>query len=332
MNKNYGKFGMGIQDGAEAAAPSVTFLASADSAGIDASTSTEAVNLTNGMRDTTVDRYINGSESTAAVTTIATADMIGLLLYAALGKVDTSGEAAPYTHSVKMGEELPDVTFTQQVGSAQAALQVLESCKVNSVTIAAEGTTPPSVQISLAGCKTRWLDTSAWQGPAFDIEKGYFRTIGAEVLFSLTDGDATEPPASVILNSVNIQIENNASSTSKLGSIEPDLQVEGSAAVTASLQGTTSSTALYRAVKTGSEDGSELAKAIVTGALQVTFPHTVEDWSLVAKLGAVPWTIEAMNVGTEGGPFTLNLSTDGAISVDGSSIEFLLQNDVASYA
>lgn len=89
MNKNYGVFGLALQaEKGTPVAPSVTFLASADSPGIDASTSTEAVNLTNGMRDTTVDRYINGSESTAHVTTIATADMLGLLLYATLGRID----------------------------------------------------------------------------------------------------------------------------------------------------------------------------------------------------------------------------------------------------
>ena len=333
MNKNYGVFGLALQaEKGTPVAPSVTFLASADSPGIDASTSTEAVNLTNGMRDTTVDRYINGSESTAHVTTIATADMLGLLLYATLGRIATAGTEAPYTHDVKMGEELPLLTFTQQVGSSSAALQQLDDCKVSQLTIAASGTTPPSVEMQLAGCKAKWLASSEWSGPAFDITDGYFKTIDAEVLFSLTDGDASEPPASVVLNSINIDINNNTSATSKLGSIEPSLQTEGSATVTVSLEGTTDSTALYRAVKTGSESGTELAKSIVIGALQASFPHTVEDWTLVAKLGAIPWTIEAMNVGVEGGPFDLRLSTDGAISVDGTSIEFLLQNEVASYA
>lgn len=332
MNKNYGIFGLGVQEGkGQSATPTVTFLASADSPGIDASTSTEAVNLTNGKRDTTVDRYISGSESTAHATTIATADMLAMLLYATLGGIETTGSAAPYTHDIKMGETLPLVTFAQQVGSSSAALQELADCKVSKLTIEADGTTPPSVEMELAGCKTKWLAATSWSGPAFDIDDGYFKTIGAEVLFSLTDAEPTEPPASVVLQKLRIDIDNNVSATSRLGVIEPSLQVEGSATVTVNLEGTTDSTALYRAVKTGSVSGTELAGAIVTGSLQATFPHTVEDWDLVCKLAAIPWKVEAMNVGTEGGPFDLRLSTDGAISVDGTSIEFIVENDVESY-
>ena len=332
MNKSFARYGFALQDGDTAAsAPAVTFLASGDSAGIDVSTSTEAVALTNGKRDTTADRIISGSTASAAVTTIATADMLGLLLYAALGSIETTGNASPYTHSIKKGESIPALTFFQQIGASNAALQTLAGCKVDSVAISAQGTTPPSIEITLAGCKAEWLASTTWSGPAFDITDGYFRTTDAEVLFSLTDGNAVEPPSTVVLSNVSFNVSNAVQSASRLGKVEPDKQVEGAATVTCSLEGTSDDTSLYRAVKTGSTSGTEVAKTIVTGALQVTFQHTKEDWSFVVKLGAIPWTIEAMSASTSGGPFDLKLSTDGAISVDGTSIEFILENDVESY-
>ncbi|MBQ9002521.1 MAG: hypothetical protein IJ087_11780 [Eggerthellaceae bacterium] len=332
MNRNYGMFGIGLQPDANAAEPAVSFPASSDSPGIDVSTTTEPARVTNGMRDTTIDRYISGSESTATVTTLAFADMLGLVLYGTLGRIASTGDAAPYTHDIKMGEVLPTLTFTQQVGATDAALQTLDGCKVNSLAIEAEGTTPPSVQIGLAGCAAKWLEENVWNDPDFDADDGYFRTTDAEVLFSLTDGNAVAPPSSVILSRISISVANNVEAGTRFGEVDPHEQQEGAATVTASVEGTTSSTSMYRAVKTGSDTGTNIAKTIVTGALQVTFQHSKHpDWTFVVKLPAIPWTIEAMNVGVEGGPFALNLSTDGAISVSGTSIEFILTNGVESY-
>ena len=333
MNKNYGVFGMAVQAvaGTAASAPTVSFHASADSPGIDASTSSEPVRLSNGARDTTVDRYISGSESTAQFTTICDPKMLPLLLYAACGAISSTGTASPYTHSITMGSALPLLTFFQQIGASNAPLQSLADCKVNNLSIQAQGTTPPSVQATLAGCKAKWLSATTWSGPAFDIGDGYFKTLGAEVLFSAASASPTTPPASVILSSIGIEIANNATALTGMGKTEPTRQVEGAATVTVSMEGTTDSTDLYRLIKTGAAAGTELASAIVKGSVQATFPHTSESWDLVAKLLAVPWKIEAMSVGVEGGPFDLRLSTDGAIAVDGTSVQFLVENGVASY-
>ena len=333
MNKSYGIFGVAVESGTTPpSAPSCSFHASADSPGIDASTSTEPVRLSTGARDTTVDRFISGSEQTAEVTTLADAASLPYLLLGALGSVESTGSAAPYAHSFTMGEALPALTFFQQVGASNAALQSLSGCKVDDLSIEASGTTPPAVHAKLVGCKAKWLSANTWSGPAFDITDGYFKTLGAEVLFSLASSSPTTPPASVTLSSISVEIANNTTSATELGESEPDKQVEGAASVSVSIEGTTDSTELYRTVKTGSASGTTLASSIVTGSLQVTFPHTVEEWDLVIKMLAVPWEIEAMNVGVEGGPFDLKLSTSGAIAVDGTSIEVILENDTASYS
>lgn len=333
MNKNYGTFGIAKQSAvAVPATPTVTVLASADSDGIDVSTSTEAVKLTNGKRDTTAGRYVSSSEATAKLTTLAFDGFVGLLAFGALGKDAVTGDAAPYAHAISMGEELPYLTFSQQTGSSDAPIQQLADCKVDSLSISAEGTKPPAVEAALKGCAATWLAQKTWAGPAFDASKGWFRTAGAKVLFSLTDGEPKAVPATVDLSSVTFKIENGVEASTVIGEAAPRRQTEKSATVTAELSGTTSSTELYRAVKTGSATGTEVASTIVTGSLQVTLPHSVDaKKSLTVKMGAIPWNINAMSVSTDGGPFALTLSTDGAISVGGTSIEVIVTNDVAAY-
>lgn len=334
MNKNYGLFGLAIQsdEATPAASPAVLFAASEGSDGMDANTSTEGVRLTIGGRDTTVNRYISGSENTFGATTLAFADVLGLLLKAALGEDTVSGSAAPYTHDIKGGESIPAVTVWQQVGASNAAVQRMDACKVDELSISMEGTQPPAVEMSLAGTKMQWLAATAMPGSGtFDPSDGWYLTAGAEVLFSLADGTPVATPATVDLQSLAISIANNLEASTRLGEVDPARQTEGAADVTVDISGTTSDTALYRQVKTGSAAGTELAPTVVTGSLQVTLAHSVEDWSLVIKVPAIPWTIEPMEVDPEGGNFDLSLSTEGALAVDGSACEFIIQNGVQSY-
>lgn len=334
MNKNYGLFGLALQANASTAAstPTVVFAASAASDGMDASTSTEGVKLTIGGRDTTVSRYISGSENSFNATTLCFADMLGLLLKAALGEDTVTGTGAPYTHDFTGGESIPSVTIWQQVGASNAAVQRLDSAKVDNLTISMEGTTPPAVEMQLAGTKMQWLGATSMPGSVeFDPSDGWFLTASAEVLFSLADDTPVAVPASVDLQSLSVAIANNLEASTRLGQVDPARQTEGTASVTVNVSGTTSDTALYRQVKTGSASGTDLASAIVTGSMQVTLAHSVEEWELVIKLPAIPWTIEPMQVDPDGGNFALSLSTDGALAVDGTACEFILQNGVASY-
>lgn len=333
MNKNYGLFGLALQanDSTPAATPKVLFAASEGSDGMDANTSTDGVRLTIGGRDTTVNRYISGSENTFNATTLAFADVLGLVLKAALGEDTVTGSAAPYTHDIKGGESIPAVTVWQQVGASNAAVQRMDGAKVDELTISLEGTQPPAIEMSLAGTKMQWLSATTMPGGTFDPSAGWYLTAGAEVLFSLADGTPVAVPASVDLQSLSIAIANNLEASTRLGEVDPARQTEGAADVTVDISGTTSDTSLYRQVKTGSASGTELASTIVTGSLQVTLAHSVENWELVIKLPAIPWTIEPMQVDPEGGNFELSLSTEGALAVDGSACEFIIQNAVASY-
>lgn len=333
MNKNYGLFGLALQanDSTPASTPQVLFAASEGSDGMDANTSTDGVRLTIGGRDTTVNRYISGSENTFNATTLAFADVLGLVLKAALGEDTVTGSAAPYTHDIKGGESIPAVTVWQQVGASNAAVQRMDGAKVDELTISLEGTQPPAIEMSLAGTKMQWLPATTMPGGTFDPSAGWYLTAGAEVLFSLADGTPVAVPATVDLQSLSIAIANNLEASTRLGEVDPARQTEGAADVTVDVSGTTSDTSLYRQVKTGSASGTELASTIVTGSLQVTLAHSAEDWELVIKLPAIPWTIEPMQVDPEGGNFELSLSTEGALAVDGSACEFIIQNAVASY-
>lgn len=330
MNKNKGTFGLAL---ASATAPTVTFLASSGSTGIDSNVSNSPVRLTNGLRDTTVGRYITGTENKASVTTLAFADALGMMLYGALGLDKVTGSQAPYTHDFKIGESLPELAFYQQVGSSSAALQKMSGAKVSKLGISAEGVTPPSVSLELSGTSAEWLSATSWNGPEFDPSAGWFETAGADVKLAFVGQDAQAVPSYMTLNSFEVDVENALTPATKLGEVEASAQVEGESSVKVSLSGKSTDTKVYRLIKTGSETGTAIAKAILTGSVQVTFKHTKHaDWTLVVKVPAIPWAIEAMGVDVEGGPFDLSLSTDGAIALKDTSIEVMLQNATASYS
>ena len=331
MNKNYGLFGLSLSTGS---APTRDFPASASSAGIDAAVNNEAVRVTNGYRDTTVGRYITGTDATASITTLAFPKAIGMLAYAALG-TDTvesvTGHNGYYTHDLTMGQTLPEMTFWQQVGASNAAMQKLTKAKCSRLAISAEGVTPPAVEFEMTGASAEWTATTSWSGPGDDMDE-WFTSAGATVLLALSGDSPTTVPSYMALNSFECEISSPVEAMRKFGSASASEVVEGAATVTATLSGTTSSTEVYRVVKTGTNSGTSVSSSILTGALQITFPHISDEYqSLVIKFPAIPWNCEALNVDVEGGPFDLTLSTEGALAVDGTSVEIIVQNKVTSY-
>lgn len=330
MNKTYGRFGIGRQsDAATVVAPAVSFLASGDSQGIDASTSSEAIRLTNGLRDTTAYRYNNGSEATFNVTTILTDNVLAAVMKAALGKDVVTGSAKPYVHTVTMGESLPYYTVTEQKGSTSAPLTKLIGCKVSSLSIEAEGSTPPTMDIEMAGCKLN-IGTGSFPAGAALVDPmadGFYITAGAEVLFSANTATPGAVPSSIVLQSFSCEFQNDMESTTEFGQVEAKTQDEGASTVTCSLNGTTTDTSLWRTIKTGSASGTELSSTMVVGSLQVTFQHSKNsDWTFTLKFPAVPWNVSSMSVDPEGGPFDLELSTDGAINMNGTSVEAVFKS------
>lgn len=334
MNKNFGLFGLGIQtaQGAAATAPVVSFHASGDSNGLSAERSTESIKLTKGS-PVDAGTYISEVSPKFEATTLGFPKMLTYLAYAALGKIESEGSAAPYTHTITPGESLPYVTVFEQKGSSSAALAQLVDAKVDSLKLTAEGVAPISFDMAVNGCAMEWLTATAWNGPAFSLAEGWFTLAGAEVLFSLSTGTPVAVPVGVNLSKLELEIANGVEGQAILGSAVPGDQVEGGTTVTASIEGTSDSTEMYREVITGSKTGKELASSVVIGSLQMTFNHsTNEDHKLILKVPAIPWTCDAMAVSTDGGPFELKLSTDGALDAGNGngSIEIVIVNDLAS--
>lgn len=333
MNKNYGLFGLGIQtaQGTAATAPDVSFHASGDSNGLSAERSAEPVKLTKGS-PVDAGTYIKEVSPKFEATTLGFPKMLTYLAYAALGKITSEGTAAPYTHTITPGESLPYVTVFEQKGSSSAALAQLVDAKVDSLKLTAEGVAPISFDMTINGCAMEWLTATTWSGPAFSLDDGWFTLADAEVLFSLSNGTPVAVPVGVNLSKLEMEIKNGVSSQAVLGSAVPGDQVEGGTTVTASIEGTTDSTEMYREVMTGSKTGKSLASSVVVGSLQMTFKHSSnEDYKLVLKVPAIPWTCDAMSVSTDGGPFDLKLSTDGALDPGNGNgtVEIVITNDVA---
>lgn len=331
MNKNYGLFGLAVQTAQQqaATAPTVSFHASGDSNGLSAEKTVASLDLTKGS-PVAVSSYVDSLAPKFEATTLGFPDMLALLAYAALGKVETEGSAAPYTHTITPGESLPYLTVFEQKGSASAALARLIDAKVDSLKLSAEGVKPISFDMVINGCVMEWLTATSWSGPAFKISDGYFTLANAEVLFSLSTGTPVAVPAGVNLSKLELEIANSVSSQAILGSPVPGDQTESGSVITVNIEGTSDSTELYREVMTGSKTGTSLASTVVTGSLQMTFKHNSnEDIELVLNVPAIPWTCDVMAVSTEGGPFDLKLSTEGALDPgdENGSIQLIINTN-----
>lgn len=333
MNKNYGLFGVALQTekGTAASAPTVSFHASGDSNGLSAERTLESINLTKGS-PTTAGSYIKEIAPKFEVTTLGFPSTLALLAYAALGSITSTGADPTYTHTIKAGEALPYVTVFEQKGASDAAIVTMQDAKVDSLKMSAEGVQPIAFDVAINGCQMNWTDETSWTGPAFNVGQGWFVLADANVLFSLSTGEPVAVPVDVTLSKLEMEIANSVEGKSPLGSAAPNAQEEGGTVVTVSIEGTTSSTAMYREVMTGSKTGTSLASKVVTGALQMSFKHsTNDDYSFTLKLPAIPWNCDAMGVSTEGGPFDLKLSTDGALDLGEGAIQIIIVDGTASY-
>lgn len=321
MNKNYGLFGLAIQtaQGQPATAPVVSFYASGDSNGMSAEKTVASLDLTKGS-PVAVSSYVESLSPKFEATTLGFPDMLALLAYAALGGVQTSGASAPYTHTITPGESLPYLTVFEQKGSKTAAISTMEDAKVDSLKLTAEGVKPIGFDMVINGCKMQWTETTTWGGPEFNLKDGYFTLADAEVLFSLSDGTPVAVPVGVNLSKLEMEIANSVSSQPVLGSPIPGDQTESGSVITVNIEGTADSTELYREAMTGSKTGTSIASTVITGSVKMTFKHNIDPTiSLVLTVPAIPWTCDVMPVSTEGGPFDLKLSTEGALNPDDGS-------------
>ena len=334
MNKNYGMFGAAVQTakGTPATAPVVSFPASADSDGIKVEKATESLNMTIGGRSTAVENYPNNINDTAGVSTVGLADVLGLMMAAALGDDTATATTGGYRHVIRAGEVLPYLTFFEQKGSRSAAMTKMVDCKLNSLKMTAEGVKPMTFEYDLAGCDVVFGGATTWSGPAFTIADGYYKLAEAAVLFSLSSPTAGVIPAGIVLSSLELEIANAVEASASLGAAAAADQVEKAATITVKLSGTTDSTDVYREVVTGSPTGTAVSAAVVTGALHMTFKHSKNpNWTLEFDIPAIPWKCEVPQVSTDGGPFSLSLDTDGALDQGSGAITVTLTNTLEDY-
>lgn len=333
MNKNYGLFGAALQaaKGTAAAAPTVSFHASGDSNGLSAERTMGSINLTKGS-PTTAGSYIEEIAPKFECTTLGFPDVLALFAYAALGKITDGGAAPTYTHAIKAGGTLPYLTIFEQKGANDAPIVTMKDAKVDSMKMSAEGVQPIAFDYTVNGCAMEWTSATNWTGPEFDVFDGWFVLADAEVLFSLSSGTPVAVPVNVTLSKLEVEIANSVEGKAPLGSAAPNSQEEGGTVVTVSIEGTTTSTAMYREVMTGAPAGTSLASTVVTGSLQMTFAHSSNpNYSFTLKMPAIPWNCDAMAVSTDGGPFDLKLSTDGALDLGSGAIEIIIANGTEKY-
>lgn len=335
MNKNFGRFGVAIQTerGVAATAPSSTFYASADSDGLSADKQIQSLDLTKG-NPTAVSSFVSQIEQKFAATTLSFPALTAFLLYAALGKIETeAADDGLFTHTITSGADKPNLTVFEQKGGSDVDIATLEDAIINTLTITAEGTTPLALALDIPGCRMAWKDgVNTWPGGDLDINDGYYDLSNAKVLFSLSDDTPVEVPLGIVLSKLEVVINNNVSAKREMGNASPKKQSDGTQLITVNVEGDTDSTDQYREALTGSKSGTLVSSQIVVGSMQVEFSHNLDpNQKLIIKLPAIPWKVDPMGVSTDGGDFSLKLSTDGALDLGNGAITCIVVNKTDSY-
>lgn len=236
---------------------------------------------------------------------------VGMLLWGALGAYTTAGASAPYTHEFTLGDDLPYfTTFAEFDGDNETVRAV----KIDSLELSWNENEPVEVAVSGMGCDLILEDFAPWD--AFvgtgDTFATYFRPAGG--LFRV-DVDGASAVAAEITGG-SISINNNLTPVMVSGSLTPDSQQPGQQSVEVTLETTPSNLNDWRAILTGSPNGSAISDAPVYGSLYLQFTDGTYTMTIVAN--RVAFTTEFPSADAGGGPATLTLAGMVVLAADGT--------------
>lgn len=256
----------------------------------------------------------------AAIQTRAWPRSIGLLLYGALGSINTTG-AGPYTHTITPGSSLPYLTFFSQLDTEY---HKIADCKVNTLTIGWSERAPVEVDFDLLGI-TATLYTSSYT--TTNDENGQSRFIPPGGVFQVDTSSGT--PATAKITGGRITIANNLVPIPLSVATTPDDVFEAEAALDVELRLMPDNTNEWRKLLTGSVGGSTPSGAEIYGSFSTKFTIDAgNDLTItgtrVAFLGDYP------EADPSGGPAELTLV--GRIKKPaGAALTATLINSVVSY-
>ena len=168
------------------------------------------------------------------------------LRYAHAAGVAVKKVVAPFTHTIKKGSMLPAglslVLALQE--SDQESLVLLTGCKVNTLSLSASGgTVIPTLTLNMVAARGQVIAQNLFGNPKSIPHSPYAQW---EVAVSAGDADNR-------LNSLSLEIQNNISAGSPLGSALPGAVATGEGSITGSFEYEFRTQAFSLATQTGEE-------------------------------------------------------------------------------
>jgi len=244
----------------------------------------------------------------------------GLLLYGALGAINTTG-AGPYTHAITPGSTLPYLTFFSQYDTEY---HKVVDCKVNTLNLAWSERSPVEVDFDLLGI-TATLYTASYT--TTNDENGQSRFIPPGGVFQVDTSSGT--PASAKIVGGRISIQNNLVPIPLSAAVTPDDVFEAEAALEVELRLMPDNTNEWRKIITGAVGGTTPTGTEIYGSFSTKFTIDASN-DLTITSTRVAFLADYPEADPSGGPAELTLI--GRIKKPaGAAITATLINSVTSY-
>lgn len=244
----------------------------------------------------------------------------GLLLYGALGSINTAG-AGPYTHTITPGNDLPYLTFFTQYDTEY---HQVDDAKINTLTLAWDGRAPVEVECGLMGCDAT-LYRASWT--ATNDEVGQTRFIPPGGTFEIDAASGT--PATAPITGGRFSVSNGIVPVPLSANVYPDDVVPAEAELEVELRLMPTNTTEWRKLMTGSGAGTSATGTTVYGSFSIYFEIDANTHLTIAGT-RVAFTADYPEVDPGGGPAELTL-TGRIHKPAGAAVTATLVNATASY-
>lgn len=317
------RLGIGKQTALGTIATQPTYLYGVESGGIVVPLAQEPDDLTSGKRSSSSVRRGDVSNSADQVGRAFLAS-IGLLLYGALGDVDTTGASAPYTHVFTLADTLPYLSVFQEFG-AGGSLVALRDCKIDELTFEWEGNQPLKVSAKYNGTVVSF-PTSITAGTDETGLTTYFTPVGGT--FTLDVDSAT--PATAAIKGGKITLTNATRHEHYSGAIQAGDVSEGWHVAECAFTTVPADLATWKTIVTGTSTGTGVAASPVYGCFAHTFVSGA--YSLKAEGTKVAYVCDLPQAAAGGGAAEVELAGKCMLPIDDSApVKFTLINATASY-
>jgi len=266
--------------------------------------------------------FRDGVESGGTPVTRAFVKSVGLYLLGVLGNIASVG-TGPYTHTIDLGAALPYLSCYQKKGDTAATIVAVRDCKVDALTLSWEQNKPVVLEVAVKGTTFSFpADFTPSTDETDSVD--YFRPVGGT--FKL-DVDSASPVTAPI-KAGSIAVKRSVETTVYSGSIEPADSDEGKCEVEVSFTIHPADLTDWRAILTGTPDGTTVSNVPIFGSFEHTFVSGEASLKLAA--GKVAFLTDLPDADPAGGAADFALA-GLCYRVSGTPITATLVNTQASY-